>query len=305
MKLLVNDIDIINDVHLLDAVYEEFATASANRLFLSFDDSDSLWQHWKFKTNDIISIVEGQCDTKELYVHSVNFSRGYCNVIAKSIPCDKFNNQSRAYSNVKLSKIAKDTAKEIGFKVDISNMTDRLYSSLIIDNTSLLAELRLLCKLEGIGIVLYGNSIILFDENKIENMDTTSELSVESDDEFSITDLEYKLCNKCIVENGDIIGSFAFDNGADNIFTYSQNVPATTVGEANRFAKGLLRFINKTIKTGYVKTELKTEYAAGSVVLLNNSKTVNYNDKIFIEKVRHDFVRNSTKMFFRYVIEGY
>lgn len=305
MKLLVNDIDIINDVHLLDAVYEEFATTSANRLFLSFDDSDSLWQHWNFETNDIIRIVEGQCDTKELYVHDVYFSRGYCNIVAKSIPCNRFNNQSRAYSNVKLSKIAKDTAKEIGFKVDVSNMTDRLYSSLIIDKASLIAELRSLCRLEGIGIVLYANSIILFDENKLENMDTTNELSVESDDEFSIINSTNKMCNKCIVENGDIVGSFAFDNGADNIFTYSQYTPATTVGEANRFAKGLLRFINKTIKTGYVKTDLKTEYAAGSVTMINNNKALMYNDKIFIYKVRHDFVRNTSKLFFRYTIEGY
>ena len=62
---------------------------------------------------------------------------------------------------------------------------------------------------------------------------------------------------------------------------------------------------NKPAKIGTVTTELKTEFAAGSVVNLVNTKAKIYNDKVYIYKCRHDFIRNKTKIFFRYGIEGY
>lgn len=305
MKLLVNGIDIIDEAFLLEAVYEEFAIANANRLFLKFNDSDNLWQHWTIGKNDIVSVIEEQCDTKELFVHSVVFSRGFCNIIAKSIPCESNIAQSRRYENVKLSKIAKDAASELGFAVDYSNMTDHFYSAITIDNTKFITELKMLCQLEGIGIVFFNKTIILFDEYKIENAETTSLLSIDSDDEYSYSNLQNQQYNRCVLTNGDIVGNFEINNGAERTFAYSKHTPATTVGEANRFAKGLLRFANKGIKTGYVKTELKTEFAAGSVVNLDNSKMPLWNGKVFISKIRHDFVNNQSKLFFRYSNEDY
>ena len=56
MKLIINGVDIIDDVNLLEAVYEDYATASSSRLYLKFDDADSLWQNWQLKNNDEISI---------------------------------------------------------------------------------------------------------------------------------------------------------------------------------------------------------------------------------------------------------
>lgn len=305
MQLLVNDVDILNNVNLLEAVYEDFATAQPSRLFLKFNDAESLWQNWKLNNEDNIRVVEKQCDTKALYAHNSNLSRGFCNILAKSIPCIAVKKVQKTYENVKLSKIAKDVANEIGFTIDIHYMTDHLYKSIVADNITLLSLLKKICLLEGIAIVFYNKTIILFDENKIENIDSTDSLVVENDDVFAVSNSENKLFNECVVKNNDINGKFKINAKNSNTLIFTEDTPATTVGEANRFAKGILRNINKTTKTGSVTTELKTEYAAGTVVNLCNSKLKFYNGKIFIYKVRHDFVNNKTKIFFRYIIEDY
>lgn len=305
MKLLINGVDIIDDVNLLEAVYEDYATASSSRLYLKFDDTDSLWQNWQLKRNDEISIVESQCNTGPLYIHKTALSRGLCNIFVKSIPNIAPNIQHATFENVKLSKFVKEAAKELGFDFDIKNMTDQHYKAISINNNSYLKKLKELCVLEGIGIVFYNNTIILFDENKIENMDTTGDLIVESDDDFSISDNSQMLYGQCIIQNAELTGKFKANNGYSDVLFYGNNTPANSISEANRFAKGILRAANKTAKIGTVMTELKTEFAAGSVVNLINNKAQIYNDKVYIYKCRHDFIRNKSKIFFRYAIEGY
>lgn len=305
MKLLVNGIDIIDDVNLLEAVYEDYATASSSRLYLKFDDADSLWQNWQLKQNDEISIVDAQCNTGALYTNQVTYSRGLCNLFVKSIPSIALTVQHSTFENVKLSKFVKETAKEFGFDFDLKNMTDQLYNSISLNNDSYFSKLKELCTLEGIGIVFYNKTIILFDENKIENMGSTGDLIVEEDDEFSISDNAHMIYSQCIVQNADLTGKFKANNGSSDILFYGKKTPASSTVEANRFAKGLLRAANKTAKIGTVTTELKTEFAAGSVVNLINNKAQSYNDKVYIYKCRHDFIRNKSKIFFRYAIEGY
>lgn len=305
MKLLINGVDIIDDVNLLEAVYEDYATASSSRLYLKFDDADGLWQNWQLKNNDEISIIEAQCNTGTLFVHKTAISRGLCNLFVKSIPAVAPSVQHSTYENVKLSKFVKEAAKEFGFDFDIKNMTDQFYKSISINNNSYFNKLKELCALEGIGIIFYNKTIILFDENKIENIDSTGDLIVESDDDFNISDNPQMLYGKCIIQNAELTGKFNANNGSSNVLFYGKNTPASSVGEANRFAKGILRAANKSAKVGTVTTELKTEFAAGSVVNLINNKAQIYNDKIYIYKCRHDFIRNTTKIFFRYGIEDY
>lgn len=305
MKLLINGVDIIDDVNLLEAVYEDYATNSSSRLYLKFDDADSLWQNWQLKNNDEISIVEAQCNTGTLFVHKTALSRGLCNLFVKSIPNIAPEIQHSTFENVKLSNFAKEAAKEFGFDFEMKNMTDQLYKTISINNNSFFNKLKELCILEGIGIVFYNKTIILFDENKIENMESIGDIIVESDDDFSISDNPQMLYGQCVIQNAAITGKFKANNGSSNELFYDNNTPAVTITEANRFAKGLLRCANKATKIGTVTTELKTEFAAGSVVNLINSKAQIYNDKVYIYKCRHDFIRNTTKIFFRYGIEDY
>lgn len=305
MKLLINGVNIIDNVNLLEAVYEDYATASSSRLYLKFDDADNLWQNWQLKRNDEILIAEGQCNTGFLYIHKTALSRGICNLFLKSIPNITPNIQHSTFENVKLSKFVKEAAKEFGFDFNLKNMTDHLYKTISINNNSYFNKLKELCALEGIGIVFYNKTIILFDENKIENIDSTGDLIVENDDDFSISDNSQMLYGKCIIQNAELTGKFNANNGSSDVLFYEKNTPASSVGEANRFAKGILRAANKTAKVGTVTTELKTEFAAGSVVNLINNKAQIYNDKVYIYKCRHDFIRNKSKIFFRYAIEGY
>lgn len=305
MKLLVNGTDILDDVYLLECVYEDYATNKSSRLYLKFDDSDCLWQKWQMSKNDEIIIKDGQCDTGVMYAHRVQFSRGLCEIFAKSIPYYAPMKQQATFEDVKLSKFAQKAAAEMDFTIDMSNAADRLYKTVNLDNISFFQQFKQLCFLEGIGIIFYNKKIILFNENTLENNAASGDFEVEIDDEFSISDNTDKIYGICKLQNGYLEGKFTANNGSTETLIYDGSTPATSVGEANRFAKGILRNANKTALCGTVSTDLKTDYAAGSVLNLINAKAENYNGKIYIYKIRHDFVDDKSKLFFRYPIEDY
>ena len=136
MKLLINGIDILDRVNLLEAVYEDYATASSSRLYLKFGDADSLWQLWNLSINDEVTIIDGQCNTGIMYLHNTTFNRGICSLYLKSIPYIAPLTQQLTFENVKLSKLVKEAAKEFGFNFDLKNMTDQLYKAISINNNS-------------------------------------------------------------------------------------------------------------------------------------------------------------------------
>lgn len=77
-------------------------------------------------------------------------------------------------------------------------------------------------------------------------------------------------------------------------------------GEADRYAKNMLRYENKKMSSGVVDYDkFLGAYAAGSVVNLETEGVSSWNVPVFLTHVRHDMVRARTKLFFRKTLEGY
>ena len=123
MKILVNNVDIINDVEIDEAVYETCANGMSNKLFLNFLDVNNQWQAWKFKQNDEIRLIDGHCDTKAMFVKSTKLTNGRCSVIATSTPNTVQSIQNLELENTNLFAIAQLVANDIGFmgNIDITN----------------------------------------------------------------------------------------------------------------------------------------------------------------------------------------
>jgi hypothetical protein len=83
----------------------------------------------------------------------------------------------------------------------------------------------------------------------------------------------------------------------------SKSIYVNDSAEAQRYAKGILRSYNKFMITGKFITELKTSFAAGSII---NIKGVGmFDGKYFVHRIVHDLIRNRTEFLVRKPLEGY
>ena len=82
-------------------------------------------------------------------------------------------------------------------------------------------------------------------------------------------------------------------------------IQVTSNAEAARFAKGLLRNVNKYGRKGQFSKALMTGYAAASLLTLKTTKASMWDGTVFVYKVRHDFVGNKSTVYFRDLLEGY
>ena len=69
--------------------------------------------------------------------------------------------------------------------------------------------------------------------------------------------------------------------------------------EANRFAKGILRQMNKKLSAGHWKDTIRRELSAGSVLNLKTTGAKSWDGKVLISHIRQDYVNSKSKVFFR------
>ena len=99
---------------------------------------------------------------------------------------------------------------------------------------------------------------------------------------------------------------FYADNGrTGRVLRPRQPIECVSNEEALRFARGILRDANKNAYTGNFRRQLTCDYAAGSVVEIENAKASKWNGRVFITRTRMDYVKGETKIFFRKPLEGY
>ena len=75
--------------------------------------------------------------------------------------------------------------------------------------------------------------------------------------------------------------------------------------EAIRFAAGVLREKNKMLVCGSIEASLMPIYAPGIMVNILNQQAPSWSGAFYIYKVRHDYGKHKTKIFFRKKLEGY
>ncbi len=110
----------------------------------------------------------------------------------------------------------------------------------------------------------------------------------------------------CILKNGKLSGRYTATGTPEKILTKVININMSSQGEADRYAKNMLRYENKKMSSGVIGYDrFLGAYAAGSVVNLETTGESSWNVPVFLTHVRQDLVRARTKLFFRKILEGY
>lgn len=304
MNIYYNGVDIYRDISLNYCVHEMFAEKQADGVVLRFNDPKGVWSAWQPSEGDEIQVKEGYADTGIMYVHRMTPENGFFTIRALSIPLSATTKKSNSWEGVRLLQLGSKIAENHLLAFDSYGVTDQVYPYMVQDNEGDFAFLSRLALLEGCQMLVYDGRLILYNEAALEAIPPKGELQVGENGVFAYFDNRSKCFGSCEVASGSCFGSCTAPEGYKNTLRPS-GIRATSDGEAERFARGLLRNANKYAYTGRFTKALHTEYAAASLLDLTTQKASMWNGPVFVYKVRHDYVRNASTIYFRKLLEDY
>lgn len=307
MRILYNGADIYRDVSLHYAVHEMHAEKQADTLDLRFNDPRGVWSKWAPKPGDRIAFEHGSAKTGAMFIYTMKAENGLYTVRAMSMPLSGAEKRSKSWAAVHFIQLCGDAARRHGLSLKVYGVKDQVYTYMEQDNESDFAFLSRLSGLEGCQIVIYDGSLIVYREAYIEQQAPAGELRVGDAGIYGYSSATGLAYGSAEITGGNICGRYNDAHAeADRVLRLPSPVRLNSPGEAARYAGGLLREANKYGMAGYVSKKLTEGCAAGSVLTLKTSKASAWDGKIFVSKVRHDYVANKSAIYFRRIIlEGY
>lgn len=305
IQLTYNGVDISDNISINRCWHDMYASGQSDTLQLRVNDADSLWDTWAPAIGDEIRLDYGTISTGAMFVSKVIPQNGTFDLMAQSAPASGFDLQNKAWQQVRLLQIGKEIAERNGLSFVSYGVEDRLYSYIRQEEESDFAFLSRRARLEGCSFLVYNKTLILYSEAYMEAIAPEETLSVGTDGEYKYSDRRFGLYGSCVVENGIYSGKFTADNSSGRTYRPISIGNVGSAQEADRFAKNLLRYVNKKCYSGYVRSHILPGYAAASTVSLSNSRALSWNGPVFIDHIRNDYGNGSSKIFFHRPLEGY
>ena len=305
IRLTYNGVDITENVSINRCWHDMYAAERSDTLQIRLNDANVIWDKWAPVVGDEIRVDYGAVSSGTMFISRIIPQNGTYDIFAQSAPASGFELQNKAWQKVKLLQIGEEIAKRNGLSFVSYGVEDRLYSYIQQTNESDFAFLQQRAMLEGCAFLIYNKTLVLYSEAYMEAVIPTETLEVTTDGDYQYQDRRFHIFGTCVVEAGLYSGKYSTSNGS--VRTYR---PANigTVGsnqEAERFAKNLLRAVNKDCRSGFVRSPILPGYAPASTIFLSNPRASSWDGTVFIDHIRNDYGTGKSKIFFRRPLEGY
>ena len=305
MNLIYNGVDITESVSINRCWHDMYAGGRADTLHLRLNDVSHLWDSWKPSPGDEIRVDHDTISTGTMFLTAARPINGYFEIEAQSAPASGFEKRSKAWQRVWLLQIGQEIAQRNGLEFAAYGVTNQLYEYIPQDNMGDFAFLSTLARMESCAVQVYNKRLILYSEPHMEAVEPSEVLTIGTDGAFCYADKSAGLYGSCIVTTGQYSGTFTADNGSVLIYRPEIAVKPSNSTEADRFAKGLLRDVNRDALGGFVRVPVLSGYAPGSVVNLENVRAQSWDGPVFLDHIRNDYVAGRSKIFFHKPLEGY
>jgi hypothetical protein len=300
-----NGVDIYGDVSVNYCVHDMYAEKQADSLVIRFNDVKGLWSKWNPAAGDIVTFEDGVSTTGKMFIHSMKPQNGLYTIRALSVPLTAIQRKNKSWVGLHFLQLANEVAGNLGLTFENYGCKDQLYPYLVQNNETDIALFSRICTLEGCQMLLYDGKLIAYNEAYIESQPIAGNLDIGEDGNFKYSNDTSELYGSAIVSGGSFSGSFIAGNGSNRVYRPQTGIQVTSNTEATRFAKGLLREVNKNVQRGIFKRSLMDGYAAASLLTLNTQKASAWDGSIFVRRIQNDYVQNSTTFYFRKLLEGY
>lgn len=305
MKLIYKGVDIYPEVSVNSCIHEMYAEGRSDAVKIRFNDTKGLWNAWNPIQGDVIEVEEGPAKTGKMYVTSIKPENGLYTVRAMSMPPSGETIKNKSWEAIRLLQLAGQIASAHGLELKHYGVKDQVYPYLSQYSQTDFEFLQLRCMLEGCAIVIYDGKLIIYDEQFIEGQAPAGEIEIGADGVYEYEDNSARSYGSAEVESGGFRGKFSAKGNTSRTLRPREPVKVTSNAEAARYAKALLRYTNKNSYSGWFRENLLPAYAAASVVNIKTDRRNLWNGKVFVTRIRHDYVAQKSKVFFRRLLEGY
>ena len=307
MQILIDGKDISDSVTVSSCIHEDSASGRSDALSISFNDdtdSETNWRGWNLVKGTEIEVNTDQFRSGTMYVSRISVADGRFDVRAQAVRNQARDESTQSYEDVSLVELLQEGAKALDLKLEMYDLTDYTYESVIRLKQSWLGFLNQRCMLEGACIKIYDKKLVVFDEKYFENMPSVKTIKAE---DFA--------CQPDFVTSDDVIrevhnryrSASLIDTTVQSGIPYGRRIDVemacTSIGESIRYSNNTMRATNKN------------EYRASGVVTgceLSSGVTVDLNSAVFgafaglnfVDRVVTDMVHQSQRIFMRKPIAG-
>lgn len=302
LTLIYEGVDITSKVNIRQCVHDMYGEKHADTLLLKFSNSAGLWDKWNPKPGDNVEITDGNIRSGTMFVKKIEPMSGYFTIRASSIPVSASVQYSQAWEEITKLQLANDISKKHGLKLKTFGITDRKFPYLKQSSMNDLEFFENICVLEGDAFLIYDKCMIFYNEKYLETQNISNTIVISGANKFHYE--EQMSYSGCTIRNESKEFTYRSTEEYEYLAEKTIQMHISSDGDAERYAKNMLRYLNKEKKKGYfyVKPHL-SDYAAGSVVRLKTSDTESYDGIAFITHIRHDFSNGMSKIFFRTIQE--
>jgi hypothetical protein len=306
MKVIYEGVNIYPDISVNSCVHDMYLECRPDTLELRVNDTKYLWNRWKPKEGDKISVSEESADTGEMYITRITPENGFYALRAASLPLNGGGPRNKAWEAVYFLQLAREIAGRYNLSFEQYGISDQFYQYINQDNMTDFSFLQRLCILESCSFLIFDGKLVLFSEPFMEAQSSAGKIKIYPHSRFDYRDRSANNYGSAIIQSGQYLGEFTNPQAAGGkILRPIKPIYVSGNGEALRFARGLLRSANKNAHTGSVEKDFLPEYAAGSVAELVTEGESVWDGRIFIHHMRHDYVNKASKMFLRKPLQGY
>lgn len=303
-KLLLNYTDVSEKLTIASCVHEMHAGGRSDSLTIRIADTDGQLDKWKLQTGSPVEFKDSGVGSGKMFLYTSAPESGYRILRAYSMPASGTIPNSKAWERVHFSQIGQEIAKRHGLEFESYGLSDLVYEYRRQENEEDFKFFGRLCKHERAALTIYNGKLITAFEPYLEatepavTIDTTG-CYVECEDNSLLT------YGAATVSCGPYTGTFKAPEDNSRIWVPEKPIKCQSNLEAIRFAAGELREKNKMLISGSIEGSLMPQYAPGVMANIINQQAPSWSGAFFIYKVRHDYGKNKTTIFFRQRLEGY
>ena len=304
LKVIYEGKDIYPYVSVGRCWHDMYAWGSIDTLTIDFGDTRNLWDTWHPSEGDTIAVEDGAARTGVMYVSSVVPQSSRFTVRAYAVPQSARERRCKSWERVRLFQLIGEAAQRHGLTYETYGLENYEYQYVEQDNESDLQFLDRRLTYEGAAMIVYDGKLVCYSGSWAESQDTAGELKIVPGVDYEFRDDSARGYGSCTVTDGTTSGTFTVGEGKGLLQVIPERIGS--VGEAERFAKGVLRKANRESVRLTVRTDsMLKRYAAGSVLDLDATAAHSWSGKAFISRMRHDYYDAKAKVWFIKPLEGY
>ena len=278
MRFYYQGVDISDSVSLHSVVYNDVAGDEADRLDITFNDTNREWAKWGVETGEECRFAEGPLNTGTLYVDSAWANNGIFTIGAVSVPPSSKGPKQRAFEDVRFLALASEIAGLHGFSFENHGAPNVLYERMRQDWESDFAFLSRLASLESCTLKAFDKKLVIYDQASMEARGAVDSIDITPYDSYRVGCSDARTIGACEVMTSKGPVRYDAPNAPNDRVYKVHDLMAASEAEALRFAKGIARKCNRTRERCRLPIDLRTDITAGSVITVKGEglQTANY-----------------------------